>query len=66
MTLSDSELLPLKHRRKRQELALLVLEHMQTDPFLPETVTCHVTCHLLQITSAFLLLCFFSMFLYLN
>ena len=50
---SDSELLPLKHSRKMQGLTLLVAEHTLTDPFVAETVTCHVTCHLLQITSLF-------------
>lgn len=53
MNPSDSELLPLKHGRKRQELTLLVAECAQIDPFVAETVTCHVTCHLLQITSLF-------------
>lgn len=52
MTPSDSELAPQEHRR-RQRLTLLVAERTQTDLFVAETVTCHVTCQLLQITSPF-------------
>lgn len=60
MISSDSKLLLLKQKKAGTHFAGCGVQ--MTDLFVAETVTCHVTCHLFQITSISVTLFLFQLF----